>query len=373
MNPLVPTDKASAGDPVSRLADYLGALRKKHIISRLIFILSVGLWVDLLYNITAITLYNALDVRISVPFFFELFIVILLAREIPGWRIEKLAADLDNRFQLKDRLYSFIWYSRHSMVPADIRTAQAKESLSAINFPQILYQTRIRFPYYLSIALVLTCTLLYLAWNEEYRPPGVATRIITSTLAPKQPQTNTGPDLTRQSTKPTPQSSAVLPDLPEPGSDGEEMSSSTQPDSRDGEKGTTTGDLPEPETAQIGVDPVSDGSAGSGQAAGTRQAGGKGQPGATDAPDTIASVLESETVSEPVPPSLRNSSSYAFKKLPDATRFLSLIPGQAGPSLAPLNGEIVSNFEEGIETFPDLYRDHLQSYYREMKKWDKKP
>ena len=38
-----------------------------------------------------------------------------------------------------------------------------------------------------------------------------------------------------------------------------------------------------------------------------------------------------------------------------------------------LDRETISNFEEGIDRFPDLYRDHLQTYYWELKKWDKNP
>jgi hypothetical protein len=177
-------------DPIVQVGAHVDALKKQHIIGRLIFILSLALTADLIYDFVTVAVFNLFGLGMNVPFLFEILLVILLARDIPKWKTDDLASLYDNRFLLKDRLYSYVWYSRNPLVPENIRRAQATESLSSIDFSHILDRTRVRFPYYLTIVFLITSALLYLAWNSEYRPSGITTRIFTSSPGPEHPPIN---------------------------------------------------------------------------------------------------------------------------------------------------------------------------------------
>ncbi len=375
MSSLSDTSGNPITDPVAAMGANIGTLRNRHIISRLLFILSAALTADLVYSIVAICFFEIWSLKISIPFFFEIFLLILLTREIRDWRLDHLASLFDNRFLLKDRLYSYIWYSRNIGGRTDIREAQASESLSSIDFPHILDQTRIRFPYYLMIVLLISGGLLYMTWNSEYHPPAVTTRIISSTVGTGHPPINpdSGPDRASRGPDSEQGADSIAPLFQGGMENGDVPSSASEalgdPDrEKENEDPLTSGDLQQSEGIVSGETSAAAEISGQGHS-GT----GNIRSGAVAPPEVIKSIIESETVSEPIPPLLKNSSSFAFQELPDATRFLGLIPGQDGPSLASLDRETISNFEEGIDRFPDLYRDHLQTYYWELKKWDKNP
>jgi len=365
---------ASIPDPAAGVRAYFGILRKRHIIGRLISILSIALSAALIYDLITIVVFNLLGLRMNVPFLFEILAVTLLIREIPKWKTEYLASLYDNRFHLKDRLYSYVWYSRNMAVPDNIRRAQANESLLSIDFSHILHRTKVRFPYYLTILFLITGIMLYLSWNAEYRPSGLTTRIVTQILGPEHPPINpvSNSELATPGTGKRSEADPVAPPL-QSDKDSSNLSSSTaaipgsQGKDQDNDMSSVSGDT------QLEEDLVPEETTTSGGSSGQGLAGRSGLPGSTEPPETITSIPESATVSEPIPPLLTNSSSYAFQELPDATRFLSLIPDQGDPSLGSLDRETISNFEAGIERFPDLYRDHLQTYYWELKKWSKNP
>lgn len=362
----------SRPDPVARVNFYMRALRIRHIMGRTLFILSIALTTELVYNLFAIALYNLWYFKINLPFLFEILFLVLLAREIPGWRSERLASRLDQKFALKDRLYSFTWYSRGKRVPHDIRQAQAENSLAAIEFSGLMKRTRMKFPLYLSAVTAITLAMIYIIGNSPYRPTGITTRILSKIQSYDHSLPFKG--LLSEEAGPVngqPEEVASAGDPGEPrgkenaGSEDSEQQGSVK---GPGNEGTSVPeDAPIGEEAMKGETSVVDGTAGTGGFS------GGDQPGINGISPAIQSVPETETVSEPVPPLLKNSSSFAYRKLPDAIKFLSLIPGQGDLSLAPLDSDTVSNFKEGIDRFPELYRDHLETYYRELQKWDKRP
>jgi len=338
------------------LSRHLRFLRRRYIINRVLINFTIALTVDIIFDLTAAAMYALLGFRMGIPFLFETLFFILMLKELSQGSIETFATMVDDRYGLKDRLYSHVWFSQGNRVSGNMKTAQALETLGSVNFDDLARGMRVRVPWVLLITLPLFGSLLYLTWSAEYRPPGITTRIITDKIAPpSHPDT---PESTGAQTAQT--GPGTGPDQPDrigetdlaDGTDplsGEEVSQQAQDSAGDLGAAPDLSDPDEPGT----------GSPGTGGSAG----------GLTRAPESLESNFESPTAAKPVPPTLAASAEYSFQELPDATRFLNLIPGQGSKSLTRLDPEVISNFEEGIDEFPDRYRQALQTYYWELKKW----
>ncbi len=360
------SETVPGSDPVTLLSGHIRALRWRYVINRILISFSIALSVDLLFDLAAATAYTLWEVKLWVPFLFETLFLILVSRELPGVSRERFTTMLDHRFNLKDRLYSFEWFSRGGRVPNRIRLAQALETLEAVDFDSLRRSMKVRVPVILLVALPMFGSLLYLTWNADYRPPGIATRVITSRIAPTpHPSVSTTIQADMEETR----SAGV-----EPGMNSNRTDDPNELASLD-EKNPGSSESAQLERPNVAVNPddIQSPVDASDLGTGSSGAGGSAAGGRARVPESLESNLVSPTAAQPVPPNLAANAAYSFQELPDATRFLNLIPGQGSQSLARLDPEIISNFEEGIENLPDRYREALQTYYWELKQWSQKP
>ena len=331
--------------------------------NRLLQFFSVALITGFLFDLSAIAVYSLWSVKFHFPFLFEILLTVLILRDLPQWRLEKIAIMADRRFTLKDRLYSHLWYSRNTAIPARIRSAQLEEAVRSIDFNSILRSTRVRVPMALVATIPLFVALLYLSWNAQYMPPGITTRI---TSLPNFPMTsNRLHDTSSRETAGK-----------DPSTPGETKGGgSRQPGREDHAQSeeellaeNRAASLITPDQAELLSD---DGPAGTKDPPVTGSGSGGGSAGGMkgSGPENLISNPVSTTASAPVPPNLAADATQAYLELPDASKFLDLIPGQGSGSLADLDEETISIFEENLERFPDRYREQLNNYYWELKKW----
>jgi hypothetical protein len=352
-------------------------MRSRYIVQRLFRILTITLLVDLVMDLLAVTLFNLWQFKLYFPFLFEILLVVLILRDRPAWKLEKIGIDLDRRFSLKDRLYSFTWYQSHESIPTGTRQAQAEETVNAVDFQHILKNNRLRVPLLLPIVIPLFAGLLYLSWNSEYQPSGITTRVVQRSA---HQLSKSGIEIAGLDGRSEPNGGNINENRGKPGVGelpaGEQKNNVTSPkgldednltSDRSGIKMDRSGELSE-QSLESGSDAGTSGAAGGpGNGMGEHPAGG------ATPPESIDSIFQTESISEPIPPALAMNSSFMFQGLPDATNFLSLVPGQGGQALAPLNPEIISNFEHEIYRLPEAYQKHLQTYYLELKKWEQTP
>ncbi|MDF1535194.1 MAG: hypothetical protein P1S46_01670 [bacterium] len=353
-------------DPVTLVSGHIRALRRRHMINRTLAIFSIALIVDLLFNLVAAIAFNVWNVKLGVPFLFETLFLVLMIRERTRGSSEMFATLVDDRFDLKDRLYSYVWFSGGNRVQNRIRQAQALETLEAVDFERLRRSMKVRAPVALLLTLPIFGFLMYMTWNAEYRPPDIATRMIIGRIAPDpHPAVSTTLQADTEGTQKA---------APEPGMDPDRLDGPGNKTSLEKERLSAL-DKAQRETTEKAADSegISDLGDTSEPGAGPNGSGGSAVGGLTTIPESLESIFESPTASEPIPPNLAANAAYSFRDLPDATRFLSLVPGQGSKSLARLDPGIISNFEEGIESFPDRYREPLQTYYWELKKWSQKP
>jgi hypothetical protein len=368
---------------IEQTGTFLKKIRARYIVQRLIRILTIALLVDLVMDLLTITLFNLWQFKLSIPFLFEILFAVLILRDRATWKLEKIGIELDRRFSLKDRLYSFTWYQSHDTIPPEIRQAQAEETVSAVDLQHILKSNRLRVPLLLPIALPLFAGLLYLSWNSEYRPSGITTRVVQRGA---QQLSKSGIEIAGLGGRSESNRGKNNENHGDPGADElptvEQGNNTTSPkgldddnfaNNRSGLEADRPGELserslesdPGVETSGAGGGPGGVGDPGSGM--------GEHPTGGATPPENIDSVFLTESISEPIPPALAMNSSFMFQGLPDATNFLSLVPGQGGQALAPLNPDIISNFEREIYRLPEAYQKHLQIYYLELKKWEQTP
>jgi hypothetical protein len=338
------------------LSRHLRFLRRRYIINRVLINFTIALTVDILFDLTAAAMYALLGFRMGIPFLFETLFFVLMLRELARGSIETFASMIDSQYGLKDRLYSHVWFSQSNRVSGNMKAAQALETLGSVNFEDLARTMRVRVPWTLLITLPLFGSLLYLTWNADYRPPGITTRIITDQIAPP-------------SHPAIPGTTGVQTAQPGPETDPGQSDRTRERDLAD-EKDPLSGEAISQQEQDVAVDPEGVPDLGDPDEPGTGSPGTGGSAGGlTRAPESLESNFESPTAADPVPPTLAASAEYSFQELPDATRFLNLIPGQGSRSLTRLDPEVIANFEEGIDEFPDRYRQALQTYYWELKKW----
>jgi hypothetical protein len=238
------------------------------------------------------------------------------------------------------------------------------ECLSSIDFEEMEKGIRFHIPKLLPFVLFLFTAMLYLSWNAEYRPPGITNRVVLNPLSPpvKGAQKNNdgpGSDMEQDS------KSA---DLLSEGEGAEDLQHEigSEEDDQKGKEAEQPGSNGEP-------------SASSGNALSPGGSGAGGQEGSGEArhvdlvaPDTIESIPITDQISPPVPSQLETRAEKEFASLPEAKEFLSLIPGQGGAGVAPLDQSVIENFRALMDNYPPVYREQLETYYRELMKWEEK-
>ena len=370
-------------DPVKTTGSFLRKVRRRYILLRLAKLTTLAITVDLIKDMITLSLFNIWGIKITVPFLFEIILVVLIVREWPSWSIEGLGELIDRRFSLKDRFYSFVRYEKDPGIPMEIKVAQARETIGAADFAGILKSTRFRIPVLLPFVLPMFAGLLYLSWNSEYLPGGITSRIVNySGLRLSDPGRNSADTDNLSSTvrNVTPEN-RFEPEEDDPRTDGRSATTS----GKDVPGSSDQGSAQAASEQGAGIESTQAAVASEGD---TTEAGGPGGPGGVDGahgkngkpldgsmtpPQSLVSVLQTDSISEPIPPALAKNSSYVFQELPEATRFLNLVPGQGGQALAPLDKNILSKFMKEINRYPESYRERLYIYYRELEQQETKP
>ncbi|UCG38833.1 MAG: hypothetical protein JSV00_00940 [bacterium] len=353
-----PARTSPRDDAGETLRAALKRLRARRAAGRLVHALTTALTADLLLGLTGYLLFALFGFRLGVPHFFELLLLVLVIREMPDLRMQRFALYLDERFALKDRLYSFLWYAEPGRAPEDVRLAHSRECVASLDLGRMEKDMRVRAGPVLPVVLGLSALLTYLSWNADYRPPAITTRVVLERL-----QGSAGPEGSPGDTQ-----------RADTGQEGQEaVDRAPDPDSssQPGGLGEDAAGA-QPESAQA-VSP----SASSGQGAvspGGSGAGGQGSSGATAsvdlvAPERIDSIPVTDAVSPPGPPQLQAQAEAGFASLPDAKEFLSLIPGHDGKRTAEIDPSVIENFGALVDDHPAVYREQLETYYRELMKW----
>jgi hypothetical protein len=356
-------ERFSLKTPPEKVLGLVKRLRAIHTFNRLLSILTIALAVDLVLDLSTYTLFTLFRWKLALPHFFEIFIIILIARELPRLNMERFCTVLDRRFALKDRLYSLYWFSIPGNADSGILTTHTSECLSAIDFEEVGKKLRVQMPPLLPLVGFLFIILIYMGWNAEYRPPGITSRIFIETIRPfdQEQVEKHREDLATREREEDELAGKITDDkmadvlFPVEREMGEEEGDPTLPDNGEAQGGSGDREL------------YPSGSGPGGQE-------GTGSPGQVDlvAPQTIESITVTDKVSAPEPLRLEPGAKTEFSSLPEAREFLSLIPGQEGKKIADLDSPTIENYRALIEDYPPVYRKQLETYYRELMKWEKR-
>ncbi|MDF1525474.1 MAG: hypothetical protein RRA15_09230 [bacterium] len=277
--------------------------------------------------------------------------------------MEQFSKFLDRHFALKDRLYSLIWYIVPGNAPQGVIEAHSNGCLSDIDFEKIKRGLRFHIPKLLPFVLFLFAGTMYLSWNADYRPPGITSRIVLKPLSSgeegsRQLNEESNSDLGQnpESEGPVPEGEGAENPLSEAKSEEEQLGERQEQPGATGEDSASSGN---------GLSPM-------GSGAGGQEGSGEGRQVDLAAPDTIESITVTDKVSPPVPSNLESRTEKEFATLPDAKEFLNLIPGQGGEGVAPLDQSVIENFRSLMVNYPTVYREQLETYYRELMKWEEK-
>lgn len=338
------------------------ALRTRHALNRFFHIITIALGADLLVGYIATALYYLFGWVIGLPRFFEMLFIILAIREYSQLKMERFGVYLDKRFSLKDRVYSHLWYADSGNTPEDIIDAQSRDCLSSIDFQRLKQEMRLHIPRLLPLVLVLFAVTLYTAWNAEYRPPGIMSRVVLNSLSPQiEESNNKGREALDGEGRPSDPSEEIT---------RNENTGGPFPQVDTGKSDETAGDTIQPGSENSSPGPDGGVVSPAGPGAGGQEASGNAGQAELVAPDTVDSIPITDQVSLPVPPRLEPVPEDQFASLPDANEFLNLIPGQGGPGVASVDQSVIENFRSLIEKYPPVYREQLETYYRELLKWE---
>jgi hypothetical protein len=349
-------------NPGLEVSALLKKLRFRYGRNRLLVLVTIALALDIGQQFTASIVFALMRLKIGIPFFFEALLIVLLLRELPKLGMDRFAASMDHRWDLKDRLFSHTWFASNARVPKVLVDAQAIECLGSVDFDSLLTSTRIRIPKLLYLVLPMTGLILYLSWNLEYSPPGgIIDRTVRSVLVSEGPSEDQPKNLETLHSE-TPWEQVNPPEVKsgnDPIRDDPDKKPSPEEQSQMGEAG------PEEQTANNRADVNK--IPGPGMGIESRNAG-SGKESMEATPEKIESVRTTEKLS-PVRSSTRERSRESgFSTLPEATQFLDLIPGQRGGGTTELDPQIVQNFEKQIGDHPKKYRRFLETYYQELKR-----
>lgn len=354
-------------ESVSLLDDRIRHLRRRYAGRRLLDIFAAAVTIDISLDLLAYTTFSLFQWFFHVPFFLEIFLAVLLTREAGRLRKNRFTQLLDSRFELQDRLYSFLWYGGAESVPAAVREAQAKECLKSIDFVSMKRKLKPRVPPILFVTLPLFLGLTWWYLNVDYTPPSTFTTTILKIVTPN-----------KDNTKPMPGEKNPLDDETRQGED--------QPDAAEGVDSATAPEI-EPSSSEAAleseesepVDPATttekrDPSAnrGGGPELEKDEAGGgaivpEDEQAQTEGP--IQSNPVTDEVSEVGPARLRDEPSLSTPSVQEPDHLISLLPWSLKSS-ASGNQVYVPNIPGyDISQYPIQYRSHLTRYQKELQTW----
>lgn len=352
-------------DPTALLAKLVKKLRNRYLARKLIEFAALAITMELFLGLVSYVIFLQFKTNLNFPFFLEIFLTILIFRQLFRSRQYRFCLFLDREFSLKDRLYSYLWYAHAGNVEGKVRRAQAEECLRSVDFKAIDRMVRPRIPPLLIAVLPLFLAVNYYYLNVDYRPPFPITRTILRITAPQT-------DLP---------SSSRFSGGKENGDPLSRDSDASPSDTGDRDAGLTEED-PSPESpasemassaGNTGDERIRDGSAGGG----TELEAGSGpsaRPEAADAqnPGPIQSKPVSEEISEAVPPSLSTESSFEESLFGKPEHFLSLFPWPEGDPSEDLGALFTEHPNWDLDDYPVRYREHIETYYKELITWQRK-
>jgi len=142
----MPTDdRTPAATPGSQeLRREVARVRRRARAVLLVAAAVAALAADAWYEVVSFWAFRLLQFRIWFPLFFLVAFAVFAAAVVRRTRTFRLSALLDGRFALKERLVSAFRFERLPAVPADLREAQARETLRAVDFGRLRTSFRLR-------------------------------------------------------------------------------------------------------------------------------------------------------------------------------------------------------------------------------------
>ena len=374
-------DRSSTAAPGSReLRREVARVRRRARAVLLAGAVVAALAADLWYEILTFWIFRYFRVSIWFPLFSLVAFAVFAAAVVRRTRTFRLSAMLDGRFALKERLSSAFRFGSIPGMPADLREAQAHETLRAVDFGRL--RASFRFRPWGALAL-LVAGIGIASWHvyrypESFNPSSIAFRqarvvfVAVKSLGGGRDGAGTrgAGDASQQGDSGHPRVALV----PEEGSSGKEpppgaQSGRTTDEQPPPGKEKNSGDAPEPpqkppEHPESSPDrkPPSPDRRGEGKSArlGPDEGGSFGRP---------VSLEETDGIS---PPTARPESGLAA----GAANLRG--PG-AGPALPPL--PFVRLLGAGkpagvlfdpeslnivLEAYPSKYREHLETYLKAL-------
>jgi hypothetical protein len=133
---------------------------------------------DVWYEACSFWLFRLFKFRIWNPLFFFVALAVFSAFVVQRTRTFALNGLLDARFALKQRLVSAFRFARLARVPAELREAQARETLRAVDFGRLRASFRFR-PWgplaFLAVGSAIVAALMY-RYPESFNPRNLAFR-----------------------------------------------------------------------------------------------------------------------------------------------------------------------------------------------------
>jgi len=330
-------------------------------------ILAVAVTMDISLDLFAYLTFSLFQWSFHVPFFLEIFLAVLIIRETGRLKKSRFTQLLDSRFNLQDRLYSFLWYSGAASVPNAVREAQARECLKSVDFASLNRKLKPRVPPVLFVTLPFFLGLTWWYLNVDYRPPGTVTTTILKIVTPDTDHTNTISRENARSEGDTGQDdkrpqSAQNGESPE-GSEKKLLSAETVPEGEDMETADPTAS-PEEGAASANRQ--------GGPELERREAGEGGTaPGDDEASPEgpIQSNPVTDEVSEVAQARLRSEPSLGTPSVQEPDHLISLLPWSLKGSSSEDQVYVPDIPGYDINQYPVQYRSHLTRYQKELQTW----
>lgn len=327
-----------------RLDAWLRRARRRVLLRGLLRCAAFALGATLVYEVLSTAAYLVLGEGMYFPPFPLLAFAVLAFRERRSWSAAGAAGRFDAEFALKDRLRTYVEFSRRDDVPPEWRRAQAAECVASVPLDALAARFRVRppwafwvvLPLYLGLAAARTFVapepLLLVLGPDAGRKPGAA------------------PGGGRGGADPVPRGA-------EPG----EGEPARPPEGEPRQEGTPEaagpGEAPRPQGAPGGPQgkPGADG-----EAPGARTASTEGFE--VETPPSLESTAVTAGVGEPMEVSLEGPPAAEVERLREALHSLALLPSRLGVAAAPGGTDAVLFLGWKPDEYPARYRDHLRAY-----------
>ncbi|MHB8834971.1 MAG: hypothetical protein ACYC9Y_04605 [Candidatus Methylomirabilia bacterium] len=383
----MPTDaRSSAAAPDSlELRREVGRVRRRARIVLLAGAVVAALAADVWYEIFTFGIWWYSRVNVYFPLFFFVALAVFAVGVARRTATLPLSTALDEKFSLKARLAAASRFERLSRVPEDLREAQARETLRAVDFSRLRSSYRLR-PWGAIAWLIVgsgIAGLLMHRFPAVFNPNNLVFRqgrvvfMTVKSISNKAANggAGAGGDPPRQFPAGHPQVALVLKDSPD-----REAPPGAQPSGSTGEKpppggGNRSGDETEPGgKPPTHPEPSPDRKSPDADRSG---AGKEARPGSADG-STRSRPVSLEETDGISPPTARPESGMAGPAM-------DLRGPDGGPSLPPLPFvRLLGGAQPGalfdpetlnivLEAYPPKYREHLESYLKILQSLSERP